>query len=255
MISINKYNPRVDMKPCRFKEPHELNLTQYAKFPRRLVKDRIFATLSPSTCAVLPVLYCLQNSEGVVGHSIDKISSFAGLERHAASRGIFGATKLPAPYAVKAEITTTDNGYYKYWFTIPPVGSNKGDFFPFRHCMIKSGIWAQVSSAGKRVYLTARTFNNVFSTVFDADTDVLADDFLNVGLNTKEKKHDFGTRMFDVCCPEDIQVFTDYSGVQKHETLQKGFNDLERLGLMDDILDGIGWRVYLTPRNLIPKRS
>jgi hypothetical protein len=245
MISINKYNPRVDMKPCRFKEPHGLNLTRYAKLPRRLIKDGIFATLSPSACAVLPVLYCLQDSKGVVRHSISTIACFTGFERHATSRGIMELVDLPEPYKVRYETQITDNGHYKYWFYIPPVGSNKGDFFPFRHCIIESGIWAQVSSAGKRVYLALRTFNDVFLTNIAEDT-ATSDDFLNGGLDTNEKKKAFGTRPFDVCTAEQA-IIAEISNIRKQETLQKAANNLERFGLMGNNPDGVGWRVYLTP--------
>ena len=208
----------------------------FYRFPKALIRDRVWSGLPHAAQAVLPAIGCFANPAGVAFPSEETIAAVCGCTEKTVRVGV---SALADFHGLRIEKYTTARGRLakRFVFTRQPSGAKS--FFAFHRRIIDGGHWSELLPAGKALYPVMRYFSfydrdDLQAAVDESDKSSSSDEAYKVFFS--QRRHEF--------CDAELSVLADLAGVARR-SLSAALADLDRCALIER--DGSRWKVWIRP--------
>ncbi len=212
--------------------PEKVNYTNFFRFDRRWIKNMNWARISPAARAVLPVIACHCNDQGVSFPGEDVIAALSGRTPKTARQGIRDLDGFPG-LTWEHYLTRRGKRGKRFILELPQKGERGRSFF-FHRAILDGGNWAELSPAAQAVYPVLRYFS-----YFDQD---------EVDDPGESFDDDYRSRGYELCSASKSEV-ARFAGVSRY-ALPAAMESLKKCFLSEASEDGNGdhlWKVFLIP--------
>ena len=125
-------------------------------FEKKLIDNKNWALLPKSSKAILPVIACHVNKQGIAFPSEQTIAILSGVSDKVVRQGIRSLEGFPSfkwnPYLTK-------RGKWSKNFHLKLPVQNRGHAFPFHRVLLEYGIWRELIPTAKAIYPVMRYFS------------------------------------------------------------------------------------------------
>lgn len=214
----------------RFSELEGNPYDYYFRFPHSIVSNGIWAALPNAAKAVLPVICCHANTQGVAYPSEERIAGMSGLTPKTVRAGVKALEDLLPGFSTLNYVTRRGKRAKSYQFTKLPTDGKK--YFAFYRRWIDAGNWytLHTTPSAWAVYPVLRHF------AYAPDhEDIVGDDEDDFRSDYQRREYDF----YDA----EASVIQEYAGITRN-SLQPALRALQEANFIDKVYDDEEWRVY-----------
>lgn len=215
--------------------PNEVNWTRFFRFDKKWIENMNWARLSTAAKAVLPVIACHCNAQGVSFPGEETIAAMSGLTAKTARKGINDLEGYPG-YTWANYLTMRGKRGKKFSIKFPST-NEKGRSFFFHRGIIDGGIWSELTPSAKALYPVMRYFSR-----YDVYEDEDVDDMSDISTYYSQRK-------WELCDAENGQL-DKYAGINRH-TVSEAANNLKHNFLIEPYvteMDEKTTKVFLIPK-------
>lgn len=211
-----------------------LNNKIFFKFDKKLIEDKIWASLPKSAKSVFPVIGVHCDERGIAFPSEETIAILSGHTSKTVRDGIKALEDMPG-FEVNFYITKRGRRAKSYKISLPPVGE-KGRIIPFHKDIVIGGNWLFLNPSAKALYLTMRRFSFFDMEEYLSEEDLDSQDFYEIFPNRKYE-----------CCEAERDILAEHAGITIR-TMRNALTSLVDNHLIEPaVFSRHAWKVFLRP--------
>jgi hypothetical protein len=223
----------------------EINYTNFFRFNKVLVTQRLWASLPKASKSVYPVILVHCDARGTAFPGQETIAILSGRTEKTVREGIKGLEGFPD---FEAYQVLTGRGHWSYRYKINITPDEKGRSFSLYKCLFESGYWSKLSSCAHSLYIVMRTFS-FFDGYLYCELENL-DDYEGYEVDKLIEKGIYQERNYDFVNAE-VDVLAEFAGISSAQGFLDAINSLKENHLIEptESIDGLDtWKIFRIPQ-------